>query len=73
MLTCILQIETLASLLRILHGLGTAYRLGRERCRQRRQLMEMDDRELKDIGMPPRPPKAVTPGISRPKAAGYGR
>jgi Uncharacterized conserved small protein len=42
---------TLASLLRILHGLGTAYRLGRERCRQRRQLMEMDDRELKDIGI----------------------
>ena len=41
----------LASLLRILHGLGTAYRLGRERCRQRRQLMEMDDRELKDIGV----------------------
>jgi uncharacterized protein YjiS (DUF1127 family) len=38
---------TLASLLRILHGLGTAYRLGR----QRRQLMEMDDRELKDIGI----------------------
>ena len=42
---------TLASLLRILHGIGTAYRLGRERCRQRRQLMEMDDRELKDIGI----------------------
>jgi len=42
---------TVASLLRILHGLGTAYRLSRERYRQRRQLMEMDDRELKDIGI----------------------
>jgi uncharacterized protein YjiS (DUF1127 family) len=42
---------TIASLLRILHGLGTAYRLSRERYRQRRQLMEMDDRELKDIGI----------------------
>jgi uncharacterized protein YjiS (DUF1127 family) len=34
-----------------LHGLGTAYKLGRERCRRRRQLMEMDDRELRDIGI----------------------
>jgi uncharacterized protein YjiS (DUF1127 family) len=42
---------TAASLLRIFHGLGTAYRLGRERHRQRRQLMEMDDRELNDIGI----------------------
>ena len=39
------------SLLRILHGLGRAYRLGRERYRQRRHLMEMDNRELKDIGI----------------------
>ncbi len=31
----------------------SAYRacLGRERYRQRRQLMEMDDRQLKDIGV----------------------
>jgi uncharacterized protein YjiS (DUF1127 family) len=42
---------TVGSLLRILHGLGTAYRLGRERYRQRRQLMGMDNRELKDIGI----------------------
>jgi len=39
------------SLLKILHRLGTAYRLSRERYRQRRQLMEMDDRQLKDIGI----------------------
>jgi uncharacterized protein YjiS (DUF1127 family) len=39
------------SLRKILHCFGTAYRLGRERYRQRRQLMEMDDRELKDIGI----------------------
>jgi uncharacterized protein YjiS (DUF1127 family) len=39
------------SLLKILHCLGTAYSLGRERHRQRRQLMEIDDRELKDIGI----------------------
>jgi uncharacterized protein YjiS (DUF1127 family) len=42
---------TVGSLLRILHGLGRAYRLGRERYRQRRQLMGMDNRELKDIGI----------------------
>ena len=41
------------SLLKILHCLGTAYRLTRERYRQRRQLMEMDDRQLKDIGITP--------------------
>jgi uncharacterized protein YjiS (DUF1127 family) len=41
------------SLLKILHCLGTAYRLARERYRQRRQLMEMDDRQLKDIGITP--------------------
>jgi uncharacterized protein YjiS (DUF1127 family) len=40
-----------ASLLRILRRLGTIYRLSRERHRQRRQLMEMDDRDLKDIGI----------------------
>ena len=39
------------SFLTILHRLGTAYRLGRMRYRQRRQLMEMDDRQLKDIGI----------------------
>ena len=42
---------TCNSLLKILHRLGTAYRLGRERYQQRRQLMEMDDRQLKDIGI----------------------
>src|SRR6266446_10445496 len=39
------------SLLKILHCFKTAYRLGRERYRQRSQLMEMDDRQLKDIGI----------------------
>lgn len=39
------------SLLKILHCLGTAYRLGHERYSQRRQLMEMDYRQLKDIGI----------------------
>lgn len=39
------------SLLKILHCFRTAYRLGGERYRQRRQLMEMDDRQLKDIGI----------------------
>jgi uncharacterized protein YjiS (DUF1127 family) len=34
-----------------LHRLRAAYKLGRERYRQRRQLMEMDDRQLKDIGI----------------------
>jgi len=38
-------------LLKIFDYVGTAYRLGRERCRQRRQLMEMDDRQLKDVGI----------------------
>jgi uncharacterized protein YjiS (DUF1127 family) len=38
-------------LLKILHCLGTAYRLGRERYTQRRQLLEMDYRQLKDIGI----------------------
>ena len=39
------------SLLKILHCFRTAYKLGCERSRQRRQLMEMDDRQLKDIGI----------------------
>ena len=39
------------SLLTILHRLGTAYRLGRMRYGQRRQLIEMDDCQLKDIGI----------------------
>jgi uncharacterized protein YjiS (DUF1127 family) len=39
------------SLLTILRRLGAAYRLGRMRYRQRRQLMEMDDCQLKDIGI----------------------
>ena len=39
------------SLLMILRCLGTAYRLGRMRYLQRRQLLEMDDRQLKDIGI----------------------
>lgn len=38
-------------LLKFLHCFRTAYRLGAERHRQRRQLMEMDDRQLKDIGI----------------------
>jgi uncharacterized protein YjiS (DUF1127 family) len=41
----------LNSLVKILHCLGTAYRLGCERYGQRRQLVEMDDRQLKDIGI----------------------
>jgi uncharacterized protein YjiS (DUF1127 family) len=36
---------------RFLHCFTTAYRLCRERYRQRRQLLEMDDRQLKDIGI----------------------
>ena len=43
--------RTPISLLKILHSFRTAYRLGGERHRQRRQLMEMDDRQLKDIGI----------------------
>jgi uncharacterized protein YjiS (DUF1127 family) len=39
------------ALLKILHWCRTAYRLGGERYRQRRQLMEIDDRQLKDIGI----------------------
>jgi len=36
---------------KVLHSLTTAFRLGRERYRQRRQLLAMNDRELKDIGI----------------------
>jgi|SRR6516225_933581 uncharacterized protein YjiS (DUF1127 family) len=36
---------------KVLHSLTVACRLCRERYRQRRQLLEMDDRELKDIGI----------------------
>ena len=39
------------SLRKVLHSFTTAYRLCRERYRQRRQLLEMDDRQLKDIGI----------------------
>ena len=39
------------SVLKILRWCRTAYRSGGERYRQRRQLMEMDDRQLKDIGI----------------------
>jgi len=39
------------SLRRLLHCFTTAYRLCRERYRQRRQLLEMGDRQLKDIGI----------------------
>ena len=39
------------ALLKIFHWCRTVYRLGGERYRQRRQLMEMDDRQLKDIGV----------------------
>jgi len=40
------------SLRKLLHSFTTAYRLCGERYRQRRQLLEMDDRQLKDIGIP---------------------
>jgi uncharacterized protein YjiS (DUF1127 family) len=43
--------RTPISLLKILHRFGAGYRLCRERYRQRRQLMEMDDRQLRDIGI----------------------
>jgi uncharacterized protein YjiS (DUF1127 family) len=39
------------SLRKVLHSFTTAYRLCRERYSQRRQLLEMDDRQLKDIGI----------------------
>ncbi|HTD16527.1 MAG TPA: DUF1127 domain-containing protein [Chthoniobacterales bacterium] len=43
--------EAPISLLKIFDYFGTAYRFGRERYRQRRQLMEMDDRQLNDVGI----------------------
>ena len=39
------------SLRKVLDSFTTAYRLCRERYRQRRRLLEMDDRQLKDIGI----------------------
>ena len=39
------------SLRKLLHSFTTAYRLCGERYRQRRQLLEMDDHQLKDIGI----------------------
>jgi uncharacterized protein YjiS (DUF1127 family) len=42
-----------SSLLTILHCWRTAFKLACERHRQRKQLMEMDDRQLKDIGITP--------------------
>jgi uncharacterized protein YjiS (DUF1127 family) len=42
---------TQISLGKILRRLGTAWKLRRERYQQRRQLMQMDDRQLKDIGI----------------------
>jgi uncharacterized protein YjiS (DUF1127 family) len=41
------------SLLKILRWCRTACRIGAERYRQRRQLMEMDYHQLKDIGITP--------------------
>lgn len=38
---------------KILHCLRAGYRLAVERYRQRKQLMEMDDRQLEDIGITP--------------------
>jgi uncharacterized protein YjiS (DUF1127 family) len=43
--------RTPISLRKILHHFRAGYRLCRERYRQRRQLMEMDDRQLRDIGI----------------------
>ena len=44
---------TLISLQKILRWGRTACRLGVERYRQRKQLMEMDYRQLKDMGITP--------------------
>ena len=41
------------SIPKIVHRCRTGYRLARERYRQRKQLLEMDDRQLKDIGITP--------------------
>ena len=40
-----------SSLLAILHFWRKAFKLACERHRQRKQLLEMDDRQLKDIGI----------------------
>ena len=45
--------STPISLLKILQRIRTEYRLACERRRQRKQLLEMDDRQLKDIGITP--------------------
>lgn len=45
------QGRTTISLLKILHRFGAGYKLCRERYRQRQQLLEMNDRQLKDIGI----------------------
>jgi len=45
------QGRTTISLLKILDRFGAGYRLCRERYRQRQQLLEMNDRQLKDIGI----------------------
>ena len=39
------------SFLKILHSVGAAYRRAAERSRQRKRLLEMDARELNDIGI----------------------
>lgn len=41
------------SLLKILHWCRTACKIGAERYRQRKQLMELDYYQLKDIGITP--------------------
>lgn len=43
--------ESATPLLTLFHRLRKAYGLAIERSRQRRQLLEMDDRQLKDIGI----------------------
>ena len=45
--------SSLNSVVKILRWCRTAYRLGAERYRQRKQLMEMDYHQLKDIGISP--------------------
>jgi uncharacterized protein YjiS (DUF1127 family) len=42
-----------SSLVRIVHRFRTGFRLASARYRQRQQLTEMDDRQLKDIGTTP--------------------
>ena len=43
--------SALISLAKIIHSFRTGFRLASERYGQRRQLLEMDDRQLKDIGI----------------------